>query len=44
MGRAAAERGIERAVLQVLEPNPARALYRQAGFAQAWRYAYWSRR
>jgi len=43
MGRAAAARGIGRAVLQVLEPNPARILYRQAGFSQAWRYAYWSR-
>ena len=43
MGRAAAERGIERAALQVLEANPARNLYREAGFTLAWRYAYWSR-
>jgi ribosomal protein S18 acetylase RimI-like enzyme len=37
-------RGIERAFLQVEEKNtPARALYRRAGFAPAWRYFYWSR-
>jgi GNAT superfamily N-acetyltransferase len=41
-GRAAAARGIERAVLQVVEDNPARSLYRAAGFTQAWRYCYWS--
>jgi GNAT superfamily N-acetyltransferase len=37
-------RGIERAFLQVEEKNaPARALYRRAGFEQAWGYFYWSR-
>jgi ribosomal protein S18 acetylase RimI-like enzyme len=37
-------RGIERAFLQVVEENdPARALYRRAGFELAWRYFYWSR-
>jgi GNAT superfamily N-acetyltransferase len=41
-GRAAVARGIERAVLQVVEDNPARSLYRAAGFAQAWRYSYWT--
>lgn len=43
IGRAAQARGIERACLQVQEPNPARSLYRQAGFTALWRYAYWSR-
>jgi GNAT superfamily N-acetyltransferase len=41
-GRAAAARGIERAFLQVVEDNPARSLYRAAGFKQAWRYSYWT--
>jgi ribosomal protein S18 acetylase RimI-like enzyme len=41
-GRAAAARGIERAVLQVVEDNPARSLYRAAGFTQVWRYSYWT--
>jgi len=41
-GRAAAARGVERAVLQVVEDNPARSLYRVAGFSQVWRYCYWS--
>ena len=37
-------RGIDRAFLQVEEKNaPARALYRRAGFTQAWRYFYWSK-
>jgi GNAT superfamily N-acetyltransferase len=42
-GRAAAARGIDRAALQVTEDNPARSLYRAAGFRPAWRYDYWSR-
>lgn len=42
-GRAAAARGIGRVVLQVTEDNPARILYRAAGFTPAWRYHYWSR-
>lgn len=41
-GRAAAERGTERMFLQVVEDNPARSLYRAAGFRPAWRYSYWS--
>jgi len=41
-GRAAKARGIGRAVLQVVEDNPARSLYRAAGFTQAWRYRYWT--
>jgi ribosomal protein S18 acetylase RimI-like enzyme len=37
-------RGIGRAFLQVEEKNdPARSLYRRAGFELAWRYFYWSR-
>lgn len=43
LGRAAAERGVERFALQVTEENPARSLYRSAGFAAAWRYRYWAR-
>ncbi len=39
---AALERGVSKAFLQVQEDNaPARALYRRAGFATLWRYAYW---
>jgi ribosomal protein S18 acetylase RimI-like enzyme len=41
LGREARARGVERVLLQVEEPNPARILYRQAGFAWAWRYHYW---
>jgi len=41
-GRAAAARGIERVFLQVVEDNPARSLYRAAGFRRAWRYRYWT--
>jgi len=40
-GGAALTRDIRRMVLQVEEPNPARSLYRKAGFEAAWRYAYW---
>ena len=37
-------RGVDRAFLQVEEKNAAaRALYRRAGFEQAWRYLYWSK-
>jgi GNAT superfamily N-acetyltransferase len=42
-GRAAASRGVERAFLQVKEDNPARRLYRKAGFEKAWRYSYWAK-
>lgn len=41
-GRAALARGVERAVLQVVEDNPARSLYHAAGFRQVWRYSYWT--
>jgi ribosomal protein S18 acetylase RimI-like enzyme len=41
LGRAAQARGVERVFLQVEEANPARSLYRKAGFAKAWRYRYW---
>ena len=43
IGQAALERGVSRAVLQVKEDNPARSLYRKAGFEYAWRYRYWAR-
>lgn len=41
LGRVARARGIERVFLQVEEANPARAIYRRAGFTPAWRYHYW---
>jgi GNAT superfamily N-acetyltransferase len=41
MGRVAQARGVERVLLQVEEPNPARAIYRRAGFSTIWRYRYW---
>jgi GNAT superfamily N-acetyltransferase len=41
MGREARARGVERVALQVEEPNPARRIYRRAGFSAAWRYHYW---
>lgn len=41
LGRAAQARGVERVFLQVEEANPARAIYRRAGFSPAWRYRYW---
>ncbi|MDB5417777.1 MAG: acetyltransferase, family [Phenylobacterium sp.] len=43
LGQASARRGADRMFLQVEEPNPARILYRQAGFTPAWRYRYWGR-
>jgi ribosomal protein S18 acetylase RimI-like enzyme len=43
LGRAIAERGVDRVFLQVEEANEARSLYRRAGFTQAWSYRYWSR-
>lgn len=43
MGRAAEARGVTRVVLQVVEDNPARSLYRAGGLAAAWRYHYWGR-
>jgi GNAT superfamily N-acetyltransferase len=41
LGRAAQARGLARAFLQVEEANPARRIYRRAGFEPAWRYHYW---
>jgi ribosomal protein S18 acetylase RimI-like enzyme len=32
---------VSRVVLQVAEGNRAQALYRRAGFQEAWRYRYW---
>lgn len=40
-GRALADQGVETVVLQVEEGNPARRIYRRAGFVQAWTYRYW---
>lgn len=40
-GGAALARDVRRVFLQVEEPNPARSLYRMAGFEAAWRYCYW---
>jgi GNAT superfamily N-acetyltransferase len=41
LGRAAQARGVERVCLQVEEANPARRIYRAAGFTPIWRYHYW---
>lgn len=41
LGAAAQARGVERVLLQVEEPNPARRIYRAAGFTKIWRYHYW---
>ncbi|WP_372785376.1 GNAT family N-acetyltransferase [Phenylobacterium sp.] len=41
LGRAARDRGVERVFLQVEEANPARRIYRAAGFTPIWRYRYW---
>ncbi len=43
LGRAIAARGVTGVFLQVEEPNPARSLYRKAGFTDAWCYRYWGR-
>jgi len=43
IGHEARRRGVARAVLQVVEDNPARSLYRAAGFEFAWRYGYWGK-
>lgn len=40
-GRALAAQGVARVVLQVEEPNPARRIYRRAGFEALWTYRYW---
>ena len=41
MGRVAQARGSDRVFLQVEEGNPARRIYRAAGFTPVWRYRYW---
>jgi GNAT superfamily N-acetyltransferase len=41
LGRAAQARGFERVFLQVEEANPARRIYRAAGFRPVWSYRYW---
>lgn len=41
LGRAALARGFERVFLQVEDANPARRIYRRAGFTPVWRYHYW---
>ncbi|MDB5499182.1 MAG: acetyltransferase, family [Phenylobacterium sp.] len=41
LGRAAQARGVSQVFLQVEEANPARAIYRRAGFMPVWRYHYW---
>ncbi|MBS0334486.1 MAG: GNAT family N-acetyltransferase [Proteobacteria bacterium] len=43
LGRAAQARGVERVALQVEAANPARDIYRRAGFAELWTYRYWRR-
>jgi GNAT superfamily N-acetyltransferase len=40
-GRALAAQGVGKVVLQVEEPNPARRIYRRAGFEPLWMYRYW---
>lgn len=40
-GRALAAQGLSTVVLQVEEPNPARRIYRRAGFEPAWIFRYW---
>jgi GNAT superfamily N-acetyltransferase len=41
LGAAAQARNVERVFLQVEEANPARRIYRTAGFTSVWRYHYW---
>ncbi|THD65016.1 GNAT family N-acetyltransferase [Phenylobacterium sp.] len=41
LAREARARGVERVLLQVEEPNPARRIYRAAGFSEIWTYRYW---
>ncbi len=41
LGRVAQARGVERVFLDVEEANPARQIYRRAGFRPIWRYQYW---
>lgn len=41
LGREMRSRGVTRVFLQVEEGNPARRIYRRAGFSPAWTYRYW---
>jgi GNAT superfamily N-acetyltransferase len=41
LGRAAQAQGVTQVFLQVEEANPARRIYRRAGFTPVWRYHYW---
>lgn len=41
LGRVAQARGVSRVFLDVEEANPARRIYRRAGFSMIWRYQYW---
>jgi len=41
LGRLAQARGMTKVLLQVEESNPARRIYRAAGFTPIWRYRYW---
>lgn len=41
LGAAAQARNVNRVFLQVEESNPARRIYRAAGFTPLWRYHYW---
>ena len=41
LGRALMAQGVDRIVLQVEEANPARRIYRRAGFRPVWTYRYW---
>ena len=43
LGREAAARGFDQVALQVEAPNPAREIYRRAGFTELWTYRYWRR-
>ncbi|MGZ3375719.1 MAG: GNAT family N-acetyltransferase [Phenylobacterium sp.] len=41
MGRVAGARGLNKVFLQVEAANPARRIYRAAGFTELWTYRYW---
>ena len=43
LGREAAARGFSKVALQVEAANPARRIYRRAGFRELWTYRYWRR-
>lgn len=43
LGREIKARGVPRVALQVEEANPARSIYRRAGFTPVWTYRYWTK-